>query len=384
MSRVALSKCNDYGIETVRQAVRRSLECLGGMGAFVNPGERVLLKANLLMRRKPEKATTTHPSVVQAVAELVREAGGTPVIFDSPGGYSFHTRGTLESLYETCGMSEAARLGGAELSYDTRVVDVPYPGGKAIKNIKTVECVREADKIINLPKLKTHMMMGLSGAVKNLFGIVPGSFKTEYHFRFEDEDEFAGVIVDICAFAKPALTVLDAVVGMEGSGPTNGTPRPVGLILAGADPYELDIVAAKAIGLEPKRIPSIKESMRRGLCGGDTTGIEIAGEKLEAVAVPIFRKPANHVEFNIYNWLLPKFLAKRLNRMLKFKPVFRHDACRGCGVCAKSCPAKAIGMIDKKPVLDAGKCISCFCCHELCNFNAVDIRKPWLFKVLFR
>jgi uncharacterized protein (DUF362 family) len=384
MGRVALSECNDYGIETVRHAVRRSLEYLGGMKAFVRPGERVLLKANLLMRRKPEKATTTHPAVVQAVAELVREAGGTPVIFDSPGGYTFHTRGTLESLYETCGMSEAARLGGAELSYDTRVMDIPYSDGITIKNIKTVECVREADKIINLPKLKTHMMMGLSGAVKNLFGIVPGSFKTEYHFRFEDEDEFAGVIVDICQFAKPALTVLDAVVGMEGSGPTNGSPRPIGLIMAGADPYELDVVASRAIGLEPKRIPTIKETIRRGLCGGDMSNIEVTGERLDRVAVPDFKKPENHVEFNIYNWLLPKFLARRLNKMLKFKPAFRPEACRGCGVCAQSCPAKAIKMVDKKPALDVGKCISCFCCHELCNHDAVDIRKPWLFKLLFR
>lgn len=384
MSKVIIAKCLDYEIERVRRAVRQSLDGIGGMRAFVKSDERVLLKPNLLMRRRPEKATTTHPAVVQAVAEMVAEAGGIPVIFDSPGGYTFHTQGTLESLYETCGMKDAARLGGAELCFDTAVVDIPYDNGKTIKNIKTLKCILEADKIINIPKLKTHMMMGMSGAVKNLFGIVPGGFKTEYHFRFEDENDFAGVIVDICGFAKPALTVLDAVVGMEGSGPSNGNPRQVGLILASANPYELDIAAANAIGLDPRAIPVIRETIRRSLCSGKLEDIEIIGEKLQDVAIADFAKPANHVEFNIYNWLLPHFVARRLNKALKFKPVFRHGDCRGCGVCAKSCPAKAIIMNSNKPSVDLGKCISCFCCHELCNFNAVDIRKPWLFKFLFR
>jgi uncharacterized protein (DUF362 family) len=291
------------------------VELIGGMGAFVRPGERVLLKANLLMRRKPEKATTTHPAVVRAMAELVLAAGGKPIIFDSPGGYTFHTQGTLESLYETCGMKDAAAACGAELSYDTEVIDVPYEQGKTIKSIKTLKCVPEADKIINLPKLKTHMMMGLSGAVKNLFGIVPGSFKMEYHFRFEDEDEFAGAIVDICEFTKPALTIVDAVVGMEGSGPTNGSPRPIGLILAGENPYELDVAAVNVLGLEPNSIPTIRECVRRGLCSGKIEDICIAGETVQNVAVSNFKKPATQVNFNIYNWLLPKFVAKPLNRV---------------------------------------------------------------------
>jgi uncharacterized protein (DUF362 family)/Pyruvate/2-oxoacid:ferredoxin oxidoreductase delta subunit len=384
MKKVVLAGCSSYGIDEVRQAVKASVDLLGGMRAFVNPGERVLLKANLLMRRKPERATTTHPAVVQAVAELVAEAGGRPVIFDSPGGYTFHTRGTLESLYEVCGMKDAARAGHAELCYETEVLDAPFERGRMIKNIKTLKCVPEADRIINIPKLKTHMMMGMSGAVKNLFGIVPGGFKTEYHFRFEDENEFAGAIVDICEFAKPALTVVDAVVGMEGNGPANGEPRHIGFILAGADPYALDVAAAGVLGLEPASIPTIRESARRGLCSGKIKDVRIIGEKLDAAAVPGFKKPDNHVAFNIYNWLLPKFAAKRLNRLMKFKPVFRHGACRGCGVCAQSCPAKAIVMNNDKPVVDLYKCISCFCCHELCNFDAVDIRKPWLFKVLFR
>jgi uncharacterized protein (DUF362 family) len=384
MSKVTIARCQDYDIGRVREALQLSLRPLGGMQAFVQPGDKVLLKANLLMRRKPEKATTTHPAVVQALAELVLEAGGKPIIFDSPGGYNFHTQSTLDSVYETCGMKEAARASGAELSYDTAVVDVPYPDGKMIKSIKTMQIVLDADKIINIPKIKTHMMMVYSGAVKNLFGIIPGSYKTEYHFRFKDENDFAGVIVDICDFAKPALTVMDAIVGMEGYGPTNGSPRQVGLLLASADPYALDVAAATAIGLELKKVPSIRVSTERGYCSGKLEDVEIIGEQLSDVTVKDFDKPTAKVAFNVYDWMLPKFLARWLNSRLKAKPQFKPSICRGCGICAKSCPAKAIDMTGGKPVVDLGKCISCFCCHELCNFDAVDIKRPWITKMLLK
>lgn len=384
MSKVSIIRCADYDIAHVRKAVRQAVDSIGSMKGFICPGDRVLLKANLLMRRKPEKVTTTHPAVVQAIAELVIEAGGKPIICDSPGGYNFHTQGTLDSVYETCGMKDAAEKSGADLSFDVEVVDMPYPAGRMLKNIKTMQPVLDADKIINIPKLKTHMMMTFSGAVKNLFGIIPGSFKTEFHFRFEDEDDFAGVIVDICEFAKPCLTIMDAVIGMEGYGPTNGSPRETGLIFASANPYELDVVASGAIGLEPKKVPTIKECVKRGLCSGKADDVEIIGEKLDDVAVKDFQKPANKVALNIYDWLLPKPVAKWLNRALKFKPGFRMADCRGCGVCSKSCPAKAIEMVGGKPVLNLSACISCYCCHELCNFNAVDIKKPWIFRVLFR
>src|SRR5271157_2623945 len=181
---VSLARCGSYDFQEVKDSVRQSLEPLGGISAFVKPGERVLLKVNLLMKRKPEKATTTHPAVARALAELVREAGGTPVIGDSPGGYHLYTASTLRSVYETCGMMNAAQESGAELNWDTDIVEVPYPEGRRVKLIKTIKPVREVDKIINVPKLKTHGMTVYSGAVKNLFGIVPGRYKGEYHLRF--------------------------------------------------------------------------------------------------------------------------------------------------------------------------------------------------------
>ena len=265
MSKVSITRCSSYDYEIVKNSVRSALELLGGMSSFINSGDKVLLKVNLLIKRKPEKVTTTHPAIVQAVAELVLEAGGKPIIGDSPGGYHFYSESTLKEVYETCGMKDAATKSGAELNYNTEVIDVPYPSGKIMKSIKTIKPVLEVDKIISIPKIKTHMMTVYSGAVKNMFGIIPGSYKAEYHLRFDDTSDFADLLIDICSFSKPVLTIMDAIIGMEGYGPTNGTPKKVGLVMASRDPYALDAIAAKVIGLEGSKVPTIRKSIDRGL-----------------------------------------------------------------------------------------------------------------------
>jgi uncharacterized protein (DUF362 family)/Pyruvate/2-oxoacid:ferredoxin oxidoreductase delta subunit len=384
MSDVSIVRCADYDPGRVTEAVRRSLDLIGGIGAFVKPGNRVLLKASLLMRRKPEKATTTHPEIVRAVAQLVREAGGFPLIGDSPGGYHFYTRATLASVYETCGMRDAAERSGAELNFDTDAVDVPFPEGKVIKLVKTIRPVVDADVIISLPKLKTHMMTVYSGAVKNLFGIIPGSYKAEYHLRFEDTGDFADLLIDLCAFAKPALTVMDAVVGMEGHGPTAGSPRAVGLVLSSRDPYALDSVAVHLIGLDPHRVPTIVKAEQRGLCPADMSGIRVLGERPADVAVLDFEKPTVKMAFNYYSLFIPRWLKKRLDSVIKPKPRFDHELCIGCGMCAQGCPPRTIEMKDGKPVVDLSRCIRCFCCSELCAHGAVTIFRPWFIRMVLR
>ncbi len=384
MSTVSIVKCNNYHFDTVKEAVKNALSLIGGISTFIKPGEKVLLKVNLLIRRIPEKATTTHPALAQALAELVMEAGGLPIIGDSPGGYHFYNQKTLEAVYETCGMKEAAVKSGAELNYNTEMIDIPYPQGQVIKNIKTIKSVVTVDKIINIPKIKTHMMTVYSGAVKNMFGIIPGSYKAEYHLRFEDTGDFANLLIDLCLFAKPVLTVMDAVIGMEGYGPTNGSPKNVGLIIASANPYNLDIVAADIIGLKPEQVPTIKKSVERGLCTGNVHDLNVIGERIEDVRVFDFKKPTVKVAFNFYSILLPKWLAKYLERMIKPKPCFKYNVCKACNMCAASCPPKAIQMKEGKPVVNLNKCIRCFCCHELCNYNAIDIKRPWFIRLLLK
>jgi uncharacterized protein (DUF362 family) len=384
MSEVSIVRCPDYQHEKVKAAVRESLDLLGGIPAFVKPGDRVLLKVSLLMKRKPEKATTTHPAVVRAVAELVREAGGKPLIGDSPGGYHFYTRATLASVYETCGMREAAEASGAELNYDTEAIDVPFPGGTVVKMVKTIRPVLDADLIISIPKLKTHMMTVYSGAVKNMFGVIPGSYKAEYHLRFEDTGDFADLLIDLCRLTKPALTVMDAIVGMEGYGPTAGSPRTVGLVIASRDPYALDAAAARLIGLDPRRVPTIVRAEQRGLCAADMTGIRVLGEPVEDVAVPDFEKPTVKVAFNYYSLFLPRWLKRRLDKVIKPRPRFNHDICVGCGMCARGCPPKTIAMKEGKPEVELARCIRCFCCSELCAHGAVSIVRPWFIRMVLR
>ncbi|MCX8131062.1 MAG: DUF362 domain-containing protein [Clostridia bacterium] len=384
MSTVSIVRCDDYEVEKVKSAIKESIDKIGGMSAFVKPGETVLLKVNLLIKRKPEKVTTTHPSFAQALAELVIEAGGKPVIGDSPGGYHFYNKGSLESVYETCGMKDAAKKSGAELNYNTDVIDVPYPDGVVMKSIKTIKPVIEVDKIINIPKIKTHMMTVYSGAVKNMFGIIPGSYKAEYHLRFDDTGDFANLLIDICSFSKPVLTVMDAVLGMEGYGPTNGHPKKVGLVLASSDPFALDVTATDIIGIEPGQVPTIRKSVERNLCTGNIGDIEVVGEEMNKIRVLDFKKPTVKVAFNFYNILLPKFIVKRLNRIIKPTPRFNMQKCKGCGMCAKSCPPKTIEMVGGKPVVKLDKCIRCFCCHELCNYDAVDIKRPWFIRMVLR
>lgn len=384
MSDVSIVKCADYQYERVKNAVRESLDLLGGVGSFVKPGARVLLKVSLLMKRKPEKATTTHPAVVRAVAELVREAGGRPLIADSPGGYHFYTRGTLASVYETCGMREAAEMSGAELNYDTEAVDVPFPDGRIVKMVKTIKPVLDADLIISIPKLKTHMMTVYSGAVKNMFGVIPGSYKAEYHLRFEDTGDFADLLIDLCRLTKPGLTVMDAVVGMEGYGPTAGNPRTVGLVISSRDPFALDAAAVRLIGLEPRRVPTIVRAEQRGLCPADMGGVRVLGESIRDVAVTDFEKPTVKVAFNYYSLFLPRWLKRRIDKVIKPKPVFDHGSCVGCGMCANGCPPRTIEMRDGKPVVDLSGCIRCFCCSELCAHGAVRIARPWFIRMVLR
>ena len=384
MSKVSITRCSSYDYEIVKDSVRSALDLLGGMSSFICSGDKVLLKVNLLIKRKPEKVTTTHPAIVQAVAELVLEAGGKPIIGDSPGGYHFYSESTLKEVYETCGMKDAATKSGAELNFNTEVIDVPYPSGKIMKSIKTIKPVLEVDKIISIPKIKTHMMTVYSGAVKNMFGIIPGSYKAEYHLRFDDTGDFADLLIDICSFSKPVLTIMDAIIGMEGYGPTNGTPKKVGLVMASRDPYALDAIAAKVIGLEGSQVPTIRKSIDRGLYDGNIDGIDILGEAINDVKVEDFKKPTVKVAFNFYSLLIPKPLLKRINRFIKPTPRFNKIKCKGCAMCAKSCPPKAITMANGKPEVQLEKCIRCFCCHELCNFDAVQIKRPWFLRLLLR
>lgn len=374
MSRVSIVKCENYERERVVEAVRKAFDHIGGIGKFIHPGMKVALKPNLLTRKSPESAAAIHPEVVYAVGKLVKEAGADVKIVESPGGP--YSAAMLKAVYSGCGILKAAQDAGIELNYDTSIVDVENPEGLYLKKVTVLKPLTEADFIIDLPKLKTHGQMLYTGAVKNMFGAIPGTQKAEYHLRMHHYKDFANTLIDIFLSVKPSLVLMDAITAMEGMGPSNGTPRNLGLILASENAFDLDMVASALIDIKPECIPVLNQGMERGLCKTGTDQIEIVGESLNDLIVHDFKTPPydslNRLDFT------EKSLFGKAFKVFTPKPTFHLEKCIGCGVCAKNCPPKVIKMVDKLPKVNLDSCIRCFCCQELCPEGAIDIKRSIL------
>ena len=381
--RVYAASCPDYGQaeETVRALVGR----MGGMERFVKPGERILLKPNLLRPAPPESAICTHPAVVEAVAKLVAEAGGQAVIADSPGG-ALQREGVLRALYEKTGMAAAAERAGAQVCTDPAVRRVALPRGRVLRQAEVTAPAAEADGAIDLCKMKTHVLMGMTGAVKNCFGIIPGLSKVGFHSSHPNQAQFADVVLDLTEYLSPRLCLMDGVLAMEGNGPgASGTPRQVGLLLAADSALALDVAAAAAMGLPEEANPVLQAARRRGLSPARTEEIELAGTSWEALRIPDFRLPSN-VKQDLMDFLGPLAgLGRRLsNAALVQTPRIDPARCVGCGVCRDACPGRAISMSGPRATakVDRRACIRCYCCHELCPRQAVELKGSWLRKLL--
>ena len=382
-TQVYAASCPDY--EQAEACIRALVEQMGGMGRFVRPGERIVLKANLLRAAPPESAICTHPAVVEAVARLVKEAGGTPVICDSPGG-ALHKEAVLRSLYEKTGMAAAAAAARGGLSMDSSTRTVSLPEGKVLRQAEIITPVAEADGVIDLCKMKTHVLMSMTGAVKNLFGVIPGLSKVGYHATHPDHETFADVLLDLTGYVKPRLSLMDGILAMEGDGPgSSGTPRQAGLLLASANPLALDTAAGAIMNLPRQDNPVLLAAERRGLTPCRMEDVELIGGTVEELRMADYKFPAS-TKSNLMDFLGP--LARPAERLCKKAlsqtPRIDGAKCVGCGICAKSCPGQAIAMTapGKKAHIDQKDCIRCYCCHELCPQRAVELHQSWLGRLL--
>lgn len=372
MSTVAVVRCESYDQGLVDDAVREAVRLSAAVGGLAGLDGPVLVKPNVLAARPPEDAVDTHPAVVAAVIAALRELGaGDITVGDSSGGAGARRDVTDEAL-QVSGIARAAAGRGARVvSFDREdAVSIPSPRGPDGPALILARRPLEARCLVSVPKLKTHTLTLLTGAVKNLYGAVPGAAKREYHRRNPSLAEFAALLADIVAVLRPALHVVDAVVAMEGSGPSAGTPRRVGLIVAGTDPVAVDAVLAAVAGIAPERVPTTRVAAQRGLGQGDLRRIRVAGTPLAEVLVPGFRLPAAagvvpHV---------PPFLTRLAVSLAVTRPTFRQEACTRCGVCVAQCPADALVLGRHRPAVDDERCIACFCCHELCPNQAVTVR----------
>jgi uncharacterized protein (DUF362 family)/Pyruvate/2-oxoacid:ferredoxin oxidoreductase delta subunit len=365
---VSILACDTYHQDTVRSAVSTLLAPLGGMGAFVRPGMRVLLKPNLLSAAEREKAVTTHPAVVQAVAELVQGAGGAVLIGDSPAGPA--ERGS--EVWYTSGMAAVAATLGASLVPFDEVIWKRLDG----RDYFLARPVLEADLVINLPKLKTHAFVRYTGAAKNLFGVIPGGRKREIHMRAPGIAEFSRALVDVLELVRPALTIMDGVIGQEGEGPgTRGTPRPYGCLAASPDPVALDSVLSAAMGFRPGQVLHVAQAASRGLGIGAPDAIQLSGDAT-ALRFGHVKLPATHWYFRTPSWLTaPVYRSTRL------QPAVEDLRCAGCGQCAVVCPRDAITP-GQPPTFDPDACVGCMCCAEICPQGAIRARESWLARLI--
>ncbi len=371
IDRVAVLKADEYDNEKMYLLVKNQ-QSLIGFDANEYSGKTVMLKPNLLLKFAPERAATVHPSLVYAAGRVFVEAGARVVLAESPGGP--YTAGILKGIYKTSGMEEAAIQAGFELNFDTSEFSFVSDEGERSKHFNFIKPLAEADLVVNLCKLKSHSMATMTAAVKNLFGTIPGTQKVEFHSRFPKHSDFASALVDltscICRHV-PVLSVCDAVIGMEGNGPSAGETRRIGCVLMSENPFALDLVCAHILGAG-STVPMLENAKVRKFMPRHISELELFGDSVDELVIPDFKFPDTHKKNKID--LLPKFLSPR--------PKVNKTICIGCGECARSCPQKVITIKNKKAYIALKSCIRCYCCQELCKPAAIKIHRSLIYRMI--
>ena len=349
--------CDSYDSAKIAASLRAGLDDLG-LNRSIKAGDQVLLKPNLVTGKDPRLAVTTHPEVVRAVAMVLSDCGARLSLGDSPGF------GSLAGVLEKCGLQPVLR--------EFAITVVPFSEEKVVfdkgnlvaKRLPLAAAVFEFDHIVNLPKLKTHAMMGSTLAVKNLFGCVPGLKKAAWHLRAgHDRHFFARIMLDIYRHVTPVWNFLDGITGMEGEGPTGGTPRNFNLLALSAAAPALDCLVEKWLGF-PAPSPLILEAEKLGLL--PAAGFLACGPAADKVLKPPIKEAKGAMEAT--------FPGQRLWRRLFVKrPKISKARCHLCRVCVQHCPAQVMKLVDAKIVIDYKRCIRCYCCQELCPYGAIHI-----------
>ena len=404
-SRVAVIPCDGYDEDTVYEQLKKGIVELGGIGKFVSPEEKVLVKPNFLSAATPERAVTVHPAVLKSVLRLLAESGCADVRFGDSPGY-----GTCESAVKMLGIEEEDCY-GAHISPMSEAEHVEFPEGMTCKEFDFCKEIVESDAIINVCKMKTHALERITGAVKNVYGFICGYRKAAGHVKFPNATVFARMLADIHRCAKPRLHIMDGIVAMEGNGPGSGTPTPMNVLIVSDDPVAVDTVFCYLVNLDPEIIPTNSQGMRMGigtdnedeieivLCGeiAGNTEADPADEKSnadtfgnghsETYGSRIISKDELFEKYGNASFDVPRgkprgtFLMRYSGFMTKLarRPMIDKNKCVKCGICVNHCPVpgKAVDFKNCKenpPVYDYKKCIRCYCCQEMCPKHAISAR----------
>ena len=334
--KVSVVKADNYNIEIVDKAVNDAVNLIGGWQNFIKKGDKVLIKPNMLTNVTPEKAVTTHPEVVRAVIKAVKNMGALPAVGDSPG------ISNLKSTAKRTGILRICEEENVPFVYFKQSKAYNYMEGRFIKQFELVDCLSDFDKIISVAKMKTHVFMGVTGAVKNLFGCIVGTDKARFHLRMQKHIDFAHVMVDLYQTIKPTLNIIDGITAMEGQGPMSGDVVDAKIIIASSDGFAADLIMADKMGLDAEAMPiaaaGIEEKRIVRL-----KDIKVVGDGKDGQFH--FAKP--HTYKSMQDTYVPKFILKLGQNQLTSKPVINKN-CVACGRCSHHCPPKAITIIDKK------------------------------------
>lgn len=378
-SRVALMRCETYDDDEVYKAVRSGIDLLGGVSQFAKPGERIVLKPNVLRGSSPDKCVTTHPAVFKAAGTVLKEIGATVYYGDSP---SF---GRCEPNVRKADLKRVADESGFILADFDSGRAVSHKDSLLVKSFVIANGVLDSDGLVNLPKLKTHPLVRFTGSVKNQFGCIPGLLKSQYHVKLPDPYDFAAMLVDLNTLVRPRLCVMDGIVAMEGNGPSNGKPKRMSVLLLSSDPIAVDATACRIIALDPEAVPTSKLGEKAGLGTYHSENIEIVGEDIQSFldrSFEVIRTPPAPCA----SGRLRAFVKNRICE----RPVIDEVKCTRCGICVRLCPVepKAVdwhtGDRSRSPTYRYDRCIRCFCCQENCPEGAVFVERPLMGRICFR
>jgi uncharacterized protein (DUF362 family)/Pyruvate/2-oxoacid:ferredoxin oxidoreductase delta subunit len=366
-----LTRCATYGESEVRSGLREVISGALAGGGISLEGKRVLIKPNLLAAREPERCVTTHPAVVGAAVDYFRDHGAEVGVGDSPGGA---VRG-VRRVWENTGMLALARSRNVDLvNFEAGGWREKSVGGRTYAIAAALD---DFDLVVSVGKFKTHVLTLLTGSVKNTFGCVPGLHKSLLHLKHPRPNAMSGAIVDVFSLVRPWLNIMDAVESMDRNGPSSGRVVRTGLLGASTDAVALDAVLAALVGLDPLKVPVVREAARRGLGEAGLDRIEVVGGSIEEFSIRDFEVPSNRAFM-----LIPGVLAAALRRFLWMRPRIQKEICTGCRLCADMCAAGAITFEAGVGTVDPKLCVSCLCCHEACPDGAVEIEMSRLARLV--
>ena len=367
---VSIIKCESYSAALVYSSLKKAWEASGG---FEIKGKTLLVKPNILSGAPPEKAVCTHPVFVKQAVRLFLELGAAKVYAgDSPGFQSSEFAG------KKSGIKEAAVSEGAEWIDFASSSELANPDGLLVKKFQAASVLKQVDAVVSLPKMKTHQLLYFTGGMKNLFGLVPGLLKSQFHLRFPDRGNFAQMITDLNTAVKPVFTLMDGIVSMEGPGPGNGHPRKTGLVIASSNILALDTAAAKIMGYRPEDMPLLNTAVRTGNWMKSIDDYSVTGDFEEEPASDDYKRIKVLKDISMFKDRMPPIIFDFVKNLTVKKPVFNHSKCIRCGDCIKICPADALSFTEnaeKKVDINYKKCIRCYCCHEVCPADAIIIKR---------